>query len=54
VHVDIAPQDYANGRDPQLDKAVEVALAALSKQPPRVPDFSQRPRLDLPSWPPKG
>ncbi|WP_172196631.1 S41 family peptidase [Niveibacterium sp. COAC-50] len=54
VHVDIAPQDYANGRDPQLDKAVDVALAALSKQPPRVPDFSQRPRLDLPSWPPKG
>lgn len=51
--VDIAPQDYAAGRDPQLDAAVACALEALAKHPPHAPDFSARPRLDLPVWPPK-
>jgi tricorn protease len=33
VEVIVAPQDYAAGRDPQLDEAVRVALAALAESP---------------------
>jgi tricorn protease len=53
VAVDIAPQDYAAGADPQLDRAIEIALEALAAQPVRLPDFATRPRLDLPHWPPR-
>ncbi len=53
VEVDIAPQDYAAGMDPQLARAIELALAALTDRPVRLPDFSKRPRLDLPNWPPQ-
>ncbi|WP_341676406.1 S41 family peptidase [Niveibacterium sp. SC-1] len=54
VEVDIAPQDYAAGRDPQLERAIALALAGLDAQPPAGPDFASRPRLDLPVWPPRG
>ncbi|NUP47387.1 MAG: peptidase S41 [Catenulispora sp.] len=37
VEVWNAPHDYAAGRDPQLDTAVELALAALEKNPPATP-----------------
>ncbi|MBW8802954.1 MAG: PDZ domain-containing protein [Catenulisporales bacterium] len=37
VPVDFAPQDFAAGRDPQLDKAIEIALEALAKEPPAAP-----------------
>ncbi|MFI7637624.1 S41 family peptidase [Nonomuraea sp. NPDC049400] len=37
VEVVITPQDRAAGRDPQLDKAVELALAALEQQPAATP-----------------
>ena len=29
VEVEIAPQDYREGRDPQLDKAIELITRAL-------------------------
>ncbi|MFD7667423.1 S41 family peptidase [Streptomyces sp. NPDC059788] len=32
-----APQDYAAGRDPQLDEAIRTALAALRRNPAKVP-----------------
>lgn len=35
--VEIAPADVIAGRDPQLEKAVEVALAQISKTAPMVP-----------------
>jgi tricorn protease len=35
--VEITPADVIAGRDPQLEKAVEVALAQVSKNPPFVP-----------------
>lgn len=44
IEVDIAPQDHAQGRDPQLEKAVALALAGLAKAPVR-PDFKARPDL---------
>ncbi|NBE55281.1 S41 family peptidase [Streptomyces boluensis] len=37
VEVVTAPQDYAAGRDPQLDEAVRMALAVLVENPAKVP-----------------
>ncbi len=48
IEVQMAPQDYAAGRDPQLDKAIEVVLALLEKEPPLKPEFGNRPKLTLP------
>jgi tricorn protease len=49
VEVDIAPQDSAAGRDPQMEKALELIGAALAGEPqrpafPPYPDRSFRPR----------
>ncbi|HET6628475.1 MAG TPA: PDZ domain-containing protein [Woeseiaceae bacterium] len=35
IEVEDSPQAMLAGRDPQLEKAIEVALQALEKQPPR-------------------
>ena len=37
VEVLISPDDWAAGRDPQLETAVRLALEALEKQPPAAP-----------------
>ena len=37
IEVDNAPQDYAAGRDPQLERAVSFALDALGEQPAHAP-----------------
>ena len=54
VEVDIRPQDHLEGRDPQLDMAVELVLSALSEHRPLAADLAQRPRLELPTLPPRG
>jgi len=44
--VEIAPADVIAGRDPQLEKAIEVALAEISKNPqiaPKRPPFPVHP-----------
>jgi tricorn protease len=51
--VDIAPHDYAAGRDPQMDKALELIGGALKSNPPALPDFGRRPSLKLPKLPKK-
>ncbi|MGP3959014.1 S41 family peptidase [Nonomuraea sp. 3N208] len=44
IEVVITPQDRAAGRDPQLDKAIELALAALAEDPPATaPDLPPLP-----------
>jgi tricorn protease len=53
IEVDIAPQDYAEGHDTQLEKAIEVALELLEQRPPHRPDQADRPRLDVPKLPPR-
>ncbi|MEN3307448.1 MAG: tricorn protease [Micromonosporaceae bacterium] len=53
VEVDIAPQDYRRGADPQLDKAVELALAELHRRPSHTPDAADRPRLTRVPLPPR-
>jgi tricorn protease len=49
IEVDIAPQDWATGHDPQLERAIAVILDQLRTQPVVMPDFGDRPNLALPS-----
>jgi len=52
--VPIAPQDWAAGRDPQLDTAVRLALEALEREPAaRPPDPASRPSRRPPQLPPR-
>ena len=51
IEVDISPQDYAQGRDPQLERAIEEIQELLAANPPTIPDFSQRPSRALPRLP---
>ena len=51
IDVEITPQDYTAGRDPQLDKAIGLVIGSLERNPPQVPDGSKRPRLPLPQLP---
>lgn len=48
IEVDILPQDYAKGIDPQLDTAIAEVLKELKQNPPLKPDFSKKPKLPLP------
>ncbi len=51
IEVEIRPQDYVAGRDPQLERAIAEIMQRLSTEPPNLPDFSERPRLHLPTLP---
>jgi tricorn protease len=53
VEVEIAPHDYARGADPQLDRAIAIALELLAERPAHRPRASDRPRLLLPTLPPR-
>ena len=54
VEVDITPDDWAQGRDPQLETAVGLALGALAKQPAAgPPDPRTGPRKARPPLPPR-
>jgi tricorn protease len=47
--IDIAPHDTRAGRDPQMEKAIELVLAALEANPVQMPDFGTRPSLKIPT-----
>lgn len=51
IEIDILPQDYSQGRDPQLEGAIREALRALETNPPHLPDFSQKPSKAAPKLP---
>lgn len=51
IEVDITPQDFRANQDPQLAKAIDVALKSLKKKPPKVPEFKDRPSRALPKLP---
>jgi len=53
VPVEITPDDWAAGRDPQLERAIELAMAALDRSERLTPDLAHRPRLSLPTLPPR-
>ncbi len=45
IDVDIAPQDFANNLDPQLDRAIAEAVRLIEERPTLEPTPGQRPRL---------
>ncbi|MFN8445052.1 MAG: PDZ domain-containing protein [Caldilineaceae bacterium] len=53
IEVDIAPHDYAAGRDPQLDQAIHEALRLLEANPVVIPNFENRPSRAVPKLPPR-
>ncbi|MDH4197009.1 MAG: hypothetical protein OEW05_06365, partial [Candidatus Aminicenantes bacterium] len=44
IEVEQTPQDVMAGRDPQLEKAIQVVLEELKKNPPKTP---QRPSFPV-------
>ncbi|MGQ0849946.1 MAG: S41 family peptidase [Actinomycetota bacterium] len=50
IEVVISPQDYAAGRDPQLERGVVELLALIEKAPPLLPEFGERPSVKPPKW----
>lgn len=53
LEVDITPQDYRSGRDPQLERAIAEILRLLTEQPIIKPDIATRPSRALPQLPPR-
>lgn len=54
VEVIVTPQDWAAGRDPQLERAVELALESLVQRPAVTPpDVATRPSRARPALPPR-
>jgi len=50
IEVEITPNDYLQGLDPQLDRATTECLRLLAENPPlRPPQGDERPNLALPS-----
>jgi tricorn protease len=44
IDIDIAPQDYVNNVDPQLDRAIAEALRLIQERPALEPKPEERPR----------
>ena len=54
VEVVVTPEDWAAGRDPQLERAVDMALEALEARPAATPpDVATRPSRRRPALPPR-
>ena len=53
IEIDNKPQDYARGRDAQLDRSIQEIMKLMEKNPPRLPKFDKRPNLKLPRLPKK-
>lgn len=53
IEVDNAPQDYAAGRDSQLERAIQEALALLEARPSLKPQPQERPSRAVPPLPPR-
>ncbi len=48
IEVDISPEDYAAGRDPQLDRSIVEVKKIMKSSPPEKPDFGNRPYCGKP------
>jgi tricorn protease len=53
IEVDIAPQDFARGVDPQLDRAIAEVLELIRQHPPHTARPAPRPQLAAPKLPPR-
>ncbi len=45
------PQHYVAGRDPQLERAIEIVVEALQRHRMALPELDRRPRKALPVLP---
>ena len=48
IEVEITPQDYVKGNDPQLDRGIKEVLTLMKTFPKLDPDGSPRPNLAPP------
>lgn len=48
VVVEYPPQDYAAGRDPQLERALELVHEEIRNRPPSLPQWTERPNRGRP------
>jgi tricorn protease len=48
IEVEMRPQDYVAGVDPQLERAIAEVPRLMQDHAPKLPDFGERPRLPLP------
>ena len=48
IEVEITPQDYVKGNDPQLDRGIKEVLAIMAANPPQKPCSTERPNLAPP------
>jgi tricorn protease len=53
IEVDMTPQDYRNGTDSQLERAIQEALKLLDAQPRKLPELTTKPSRALPKLPPR-
>jgi tricorn protease len=53
IDIDVAPQDYARGHDPQMERAIALILERLEAEPPVMPSFEERPNLAPPPLTPR-
>ena len=53
IEVEYSPQDYAAGKDPQLEMAIATALKELDQQPAAVLQEFERPDLRVGDLPPR-
>jgi tricorn protease len=53
IEVDITPQDYRAGTDPQLERSIQEALQLLAKEPRKMPELTTKPSRALPKLPPR-
>jgi tricorn protease len=53
IEVDNAPHHYREGSDPQLERAIAVALELIRQHPPHRPNPTDRPRLTVPRLGPR-
>jgi tricorn protease len=51
IEVDNTPQDYARGRDAQLERSIAEIQKLLADNPPKVPTFDGKPSRALPKLP---
>jgi tricorn protease len=49
--VDVKPQDYVAGKDPQMERGLAEIMKLMEAKPPRIPDFGPRPSRELPKLP---
>ena len=48
IEVEISPQEWGQGKDLQLERAIALILEKLEHHPVKLPDFGDRRRLTLP------